>query len=198
MENEQLHLIFLCVSNRGRSVFAEFFFRDTINNMGKGIRNRVKVTSAGFVPQAIKDQVGELQIGFPDPFYGRPMAEPTRSFLLERGISAPQEWRSRELTSEMVRDAHLIITAIPQQKEDLVNMYPEANAKICTMREISRWDTPFSFEDLTQYPKDESYWMYCEEDEEFVKNILSEVEQSLTQALPDILSRLGCGDRPPV
>lgn len=198
MEKEQAHLIFVCVSNRGRSVFGEFFFRKLINDMDRGIRDRVRVSSAGFVPQAIKDQVGELQIGFPQPFYDRPMAEPTRLFLLERGIDVPREWKSRELTPEMVADAHLIITAIPPQKEDLVNLYPEARAKIATIREISQWDTPFSFEDLTQLPKDESYWMYVEEDEEFVKNILTEVEQSLTQALPHILSRLGCGDRPPV
>ena len=84
---KQSHLVFVCVSNRGRSVFAEYFMKEIFNEPFRELGDRVKVTSAGFVPQAIKDQTAELQIGFPEPFFGRPMAEATRTFLSERGIS---------------------------------------------------------------------------------------------------------------
>ncbi len=188
---KQSHLVFVCVSNRGRSVFAEYFMRKIFSEPSRGLGEQVKVTSAGFIPQAIKDQIAELQIGFPEPFFSRPMAEATRTFLSERGMSVPADWRSKELTTDMVNDATLLITAIHPQKDDLVRLYPEAAAKIRTIREISRWEEPFLFEDLTRLPKDDSYWHYVEEDEEFVKTILSEVERSLTRALPDILNRLG-------
>ncbi|MGO9567198.1 MAG: hypothetical protein ACLP5H_06640 [Desulfomonilaceae bacterium] len=194
MEKVQLHLLFVCVSNRGRSVFAEFFFRKIISELENGLFDRVKVTSAGFIPQAIRDHVAELQIGIPEPFYNRPVAETTRAFLSERGIVVPPDWRSRELTSEMVEEANLIITAIPEQKEDLLKLYPEAEAKIVTVREISRWHRRLRFEDLSTLPGDSSYWNYVEEDADYVKTILSEMEESLTQALPHIFRNLGCGE----
>jgi protein-tyrosine-phosphatase len=193
MEKDHVHLVFVCVSNRGRSVFAEFFFRKLLSELNDGRCNMVRVTSAGYIPQAIKDQMAELHIRFPEPFYDRPMAETTRTFLWERGIVVPPGWRSRGLTPEMVKNADLIITALPQQEEDLLSLYPDAGAKISTFRKISGWEEPFTFEDLTGLPKDNSYWNYVEEDVDYVNTILSEVERSLIQAFPQILSRLGCG-----
>ena len=193
MEREQRELIFVCVSNRGRSVFAEFSFRKIIDELDSRLLDRVKVTSAGFIPQAIADHIAELQISIPEPFSGRPIPDTTRAFLSERGIVIPPDWRSRELTSAMLEAANLIITAIPQQKEDLVNRCQEAGTKIFTIREISRWDGYLKFEDFSGIPRDESYWNYVEEDEEYVKTILSEMETCLTRALPHILGELGCG-----
>lgn len=190
MEKDQVDLIFVCVSNRGRSVFAEFFVRKLLSELTDGECHKVRVTSAGFIPRAIKDQMAELHIRFPEPFYDRPMAETTRTFLLERGIVVPPDWRSRELTPEMVRNADLIITAIPQQEEDLLRLYPDAATKISTFRKISRWEEPFTFEDLTGLPKDNSYWNYVEEDVDYVNTMLSEVERSLLQAFPQILQFL--------
>jgi len=67
---KQFHLVFLCVSNLGRSPFAELFFRKMIDDLNHGLADRVNVMSAGFIPQAIKDHAARLQIGFPEPFYG--------------------------------------------------------------------------------------------------------------------------------
>lgn len=194
MEKEPFQVVFVCVSNRGRSVFAEFFFRKIISERDEGLLNRDKVLSAGFVPQAIRDHVAELRIGFPEPFYNRPMPETTRSFLSERGIIVSPDWRSRELTSAMVQEANLIITAIPQQKEDLLNLYPEAGAEILTIREISQWNGYLRFEDFSGLPTDNTYWSYVEEDADYVATILSEMEERVTRAVPHILRRLGFGD----
>jgi protein-tyrosine-phosphatase len=190
MDQNPFQLVFVCVSNRGRSVFAEFFFRKLIGEQNDGLLDRIKVSSAGFIPQPLKDHVAELHIGFPTPFYNRPMPEATRSFLSERGIVVPPDWRSRELTSAMVQQADLIITAIPQQKEDLLKLYPEAAAEIFTIREISRWDGYLRFEDFSNLPRDKTYWSYVEEDADYVATILSEMEERVTLAVPHILKEL--------
>jgi protein-tyrosine-phosphatase len=194
MDKAPVQIVFVCVSNRGRSVFAEFFFRKLIGEQNDGLLDRIKVSSAGFIPQAIKDHVAKLRIGFPEPFYNRPMPETTRSFLCERGIVVSPDWRSRELTSAMVKQANLIITAIPEQKQELVNLYQEASAEILTIREISQWGGYLRFEVLSGLPQDPSYWRYVEEDADYVATILSEMEESLTRAVPHILKRLGFGD----
>lgn len=194
MEKEHFHVVFVCVSNRGRSVFAEFFLRKLLNELENGLLDRIEVTSAGFIPQAIKVHVAELKIAIPEPFYGRPIPETTRAFLSERGIVVPPGWRSRELTTAMVEKADLVITAIPQQKEDLLNRYPEARAGIFTIREISRWDGRLVFEDFSELPKDNTYWGYVEEDPHYVTTILDEMEQCLTKAIPHILSELGVSE----
>ncbi len=188
---EQVNLVFVCVSNRGRSVLAEFLLPRIVNETAEDLLDRIKVTSAGFIPQAIKDHLAELNIDIPAPFYGRPMAETTRSFLAERGAIVPPDWRSKELTAATVEEADLIITAIPQQKEDLSNLYPDTRAKIFTIREISRWDGRLKFEDFTRLPKDNTYWEYVEENEEYVTTILCEMEECLTLAFPHILRQLG-------
>ncbi|MFH1112513.1 MAG: hypothetical protein V1792_01205, partial [Pseudomonadota bacterium] len=186
---EQVDLVFVCVSNMGRSVFAEFFLPKIIREAAGDLLGRFNTTSAGFIPQAIKDHLAELNIDIPDPFYGRPIPETTRSFLAGKGIIVPPDWRSKELTPAMVEGADLIITAIPQQKEDLCSLYPETTGKILTIREISRWEGGLKFESFTRLPKDNTYWEYVEEDEDYVTTILSEMEKCLTLAFPHILER---------
>lgn len=171
-----------------------FFFRKMIGEQNERLLDRVKVSSAGYIPRAIKEHVAELGIGFPEPFYNRPLPETTRSFLFERGIVVSLDWRSKELTSAMVQEANLIVTAIPQQKEDLLNLYPSANGEILTIREISQWNGYLRFEDLSGLPTDNTYWSYVEEDTDYVAAILAEMEESLTRAFPHILRRLGLGD----
>jgi len=104
----------------------------------------------------------------------------------------PKDWRSRALTAAMVKEADLVITAIPPQKEDLVKLHPDAGAKIFTIREISRWEGHLKFEELAGLPEDDTYWNFVEQDPDYVREILMEVEESLKRALEHILTRLGC------
>jgi len=185
------HLIFVCIRNRVRSPFSEFLFARMLAERGAGLMNEVRVSSAGFIPQKFRDRLAGAHVSFPDPFYNRPMAETTRASLLQRGIVVSAEWRSKELGPEMVKDADLMITALPEQKEELINLFPAARSKIFTTREVSKRDGYLVFEDSTGVPLNDSYWDYVEENPHFVSKVLSEMEVALVRAFPDILKQLG-------
>ena len=181
------HVVFVCVGNRVRSVFAEFFLGDTFCKRGEDIA----VSSAGFIPQTLKDQLTQLNIRFPEPFYNRPMSELTMTALLEKGIGVPEGWRSKELSLEMIREADLIITALPAQKEDISGLYREARNKTFTIRDLSKRDDYLFFEDFSAIPFNDNFWHYCEEDPEYVSKTLRTWEETLTRAIPNIIEQLG-------
>jgi len=188
-----LHLVFVCIGNRNRSPFAEFFFSKLINQSDNQFIDAIKITSAGFLPQRMKDKMAALKIGAPDPFFGRPLAQTTRTVLLRLGITVSDGWRTRELTPEMVEQANLIITALPGQKNDIIRLYPNVAERIFTMREISQWDDYLLQEDydFKEIPRDSTLWDYVEENYEYVTNILLEMEKMLIKAYPNIMGKLG-------
>jgi protein-tyrosine-phosphatase len=184
------HLLFICVANRVRSVFAEFYLRDRFLKRGDDIT----VSSAGFVPQVLKDLLAEHYIVSPDPFYDRPMSELTMAALLKKRIHVPEGWRSKELTIEMMEEADLIITALPAQKEDLSSLYQEISNRIFTMRDLSRSDEGLFSEDLSILTFDDNFWYHVEEDPEYVSRTLMEWEEILIGTIPNITKQMGIGD----
>jgi len=155
------------------------------------LNGRVKVSSAGFIPQKVRDRLARVPVKFPDPFYNRPMAEITRATLFKKGIVVPEEWRSKKLTSEMLEDADLAITALPEQKEELISLFPKAQAKIFTIREMARWDGYLFFEDFAIPPMDDTFWDYVDGNPEYVSKVISLTEETLIRAYPNILESLG-------
>ena len=147
------HILFLCVANRVRSVFAEFYLRDWFSKRG----NNAILSSAGFVPQALKNRLAERNIPSPAPFYGRSMSELTMLALIEKGIHVPEDWRSKELSPGMIKEADLIITALPAQKEDLSGLYKEASDRIFQIRDLSGRDKILFSEDFSVLSFDESF-----------------------------------------
>jgi protein-tyrosine-phosphatase len=186
-----VHMIFVCVSNRVRSVFSEFLFQKMLAERSERFISEVKVSSAGFIPQKLRDQLAQMHVRFPDPFYNRPMAETARAALLKKGIVVSTGWRSKGLSPEMMDDADLIITALPQQKEELINLFPKARPKISTAREMSKWDEYLISEDFTGLPLDNTFWDYVEENPDYVSKIILETEETLVRAFPNILRQLG-------
>jgi len=188
-----LHLVFVCIGNRNRSPFAEFFFSKLIRERDIHLVEAIRVASAGFLPQKMKDKMTTLKIGLPDPFFGRPLAQATRKVLLDKDIHVPEDWRTRELTYELIERADLIITALPGQKIDIIDRYPKVGDRIFTMREISEWEGYLLQEDydFPKIPRDGSLWDYVEEDYEYVTRILSEMEKMLLAAYPHIMAKLG-------
>jgi protein-tyrosine-phosphatase len=186
-----LHLIFVCVCNRVRSAFSEFLFPKMMGEKDARLDGRVKVSSAGFIPQKLKDHLARVPVKFPEPFYNRPMAEITRAILFKKGIVVPEEWRSKELNSEMVKDADLVITALPEQKEELISLFPKAQAKIFTIKEMARWDGYLLSEDFTVPPMDDTFWDYVDGNPEYVSKIIALTEEMLIRAYPNILKHLG-------
>ncbi len=190
---DKFHLLFVCVSNRNRSPFSEFFFQKMIRQSDDNLADRVRVSSAGFIPRSLYDLLAKKQISWPEPFYGRPIAKTTRTALLKHNIDVPSEWRSRELSPDMVESADLIITAVSEQKKDLQALYPKSRTKIFSIREMAGWDTYLLSEDPVGLPDDDTFWDYVEEDPIYVAKVLEETEEILIRAFTSILSKMGLG-----
>jgi protein-tyrosine-phosphatase len=92
----------------------------------------------------------------------------------------------------MVKEADLIITVLPDQKKDLVRLFPKAAGRIFTIREISEWDDYLLQEDydFKEIPRDSTLWDYVEENPDYVSNILFEMEKMLIKAYPSIMAKL--------
>ncbi|UCE55102.1 MAG: hypothetical protein JSV31_06595 [Desulfobacterales bacterium] len=184
-------VLFVCVGNRVRSTFAEFYLRNWFTKRGMDIA----VSSAGFIPQMLTDRLAELNIPSPQPFYNRPMSELTMAALLEKGIRVPKGWRSKKLTLEMITETDLLITALPAQKEDILRLYKKAQKKVFTIRDLSKKDDYLFFEDFSVPPFNENFWHYVEEDPQYVSRTLQTWEQTLIGAIPNIIEQLGIRDR---
>ncbi len=184
-------VLFVCIANRVRSVFAEFLLRKMLDEKDKRLMNEIRVSSAGFVPSKMRDLFAELNIPFPNPFYNRPMSETTRSTLIGKGIEVSDQWRSKELTPKMVKESDLIITALPHQKEGLTQLFPEIGSKVFTLREISHWNGYLNLDDVNGVPMDNTFWDYVEENPEYVSKVLWEMEEILIRAFPNILEKFG-------
>ena len=187
-------LVFVCVGNRNRSPFAEFFFSKLISERNKELTPEIRLSSYGFIPQKIKEKIAATKIDFPDPFFGRPLALSTQTVLLREGIAVPERWKTKPLTPEVVKEVNMIITVLAEQKMDLIDLYPETVTKIFTIREISQWDGPLSWDKDLEYgriPSDINFWDYVEENIDHVSTILSEMKKMLLMAYPHILDKLG-------
>ena len=180
------HIHFVCNGNRVRSVFAEFFMMDMFGKSGL----EIAVSSAGFVPQRLKDQLSRGNIPSPEPFYNRPMSELTMSALRQKGIRIPQGWRSKELSLEMVKKANLVITALGMQKDELVSLYEDQHDKIFSIRDLLKTEDYLFFEDFAKVPMNANFWQYSEEDPEYVAKVLRTWEQTLIKTIPTIIEQL--------
>jgi protein-tyrosine-phosphatase len=170
-----------------RSTFAEFYLEDFLRKRSE----KASVSSAGFVPQVLKDQLAGAGIPFPVPLFDAPMSRLTREFLFEKGIRVPEGWRSKELKPEMLDQGDLVITALGPQKDELCDLYKEASAKIVSIRELSENTGYLVSEDFTALPLDQDYWYYAEEDPKYVSRVLQEWEKTLLRAIPNITRKLG-------
>lgn len=182
---------FVCVRNRVRSTFAKYYLEDFLRKRGE----KAAVSSAGFVPQVLKDQLAGAGIPFPVPLFNAPMSRLTREFLLEKGIGVPLDWRSKELSPEMIDRSELIVTALVPQKQELCELYKEACDKIFAIRELSENAGYLVSEDFSALPLDENYWYYAEEEPQYVSRVLREWEKTLVSAIPNITARLGMGKK---
>ena len=185
--NGNPHVTFVCVRNRVRSTFAMFYLEAFFRRSGK----KATVSSAGFVPQALKNLLDKERIPWPEPLFNASMSPLTREFLLEKGIEVPEDWRSRELSPEMVERSDLIVTAIVPQKKELCDLYKEACDKIFAIRELSESKGYLVSEDFSALPLDQNYWYYAEEEPRYVSGVLAEWEKTLLSAIPNITRKLG-------
>ncbi|MBW1672298.1 MAG: hypothetical protein JRJ45_01390 [Deltaproteobacteria bacterium] len=188
------NVLFTCVSNRVRSVFSEYLFPELLAQKDDKYALEIKTFSAGFIPRRTKDMLTDAGVVFPQPFYNRQISEITRAVLEEKGIIVPADRRSRELVPKLIEDADLIITAAIHQKEELLNMYPEAFGKVYTLREAAMWKGYIVYEDVRTVHLDKTFFQHCEQDPEYVSQLLCTMEALLKYACSTILRKAGLND----
>ncbi len=191
---KRVNLLFVCVRNRVRSPFSEFIFRKMLKEKKEGLDDRIKVCSVGFFPPVLRDRLADLRISLPEPIFGTSMSGATEEELRKRGFDAPAGWTSRELAPDDVENSRLIIISLPQQKEELLKLFPEARHKVFTLREMAGRDQPLVNEIFSNFPLDDTFWWYCEENPAYVSNMLLDLEEALIEAFPKILRQLGVGN----
>ena len=184
-------IVFVCVGNRARSVFGEFFFPIMLRKEDPHLEKQVTVLSAGFVPQSLKDQLREANVDLPDPFFNRSMGSLARKALVERGIPVPEQWVSKALTPEMVRGSDLIVAALDDIRDELKERFPEVSDRIFTIKELAKWEGYLILEDADRPPLDHTYWHFVDEDPVYAAKIIDSMEECLVRAYPNILKQMG-------
>ncbi len=185
------HVLFVCVRNRVRSVFAQYYLEKLLREKNEILAENIKISSAGLFPRYFNVILDQANIPLPDPFFDRDMSDVVREFLRKKGIASPDGWRSKPLTPEQVSEADLVIVALSAQKEEISEQYPDACKKVFTFREMAAFDEPILFESFSGLPMDDTFWEYCEEDPPYVTKVINEVEDLLTLGFPHILKQLG-------
>ena len=186
-------VVFLCLRNRVRSVFAEFFIRDVLEKQSDGPNEKIVLSSAGFYPEEIRKMLREARVPDPVPFYGLDMPDFVRERMVSRGINVPDVWQSKPLTSKMVREADLVVAALPPQKIELSQRYPEHRGKFVTLPELTKYRESFSFESFKGVALKGDVWGYCEGTPAYVNKLLDEIEGLLVEAFPRIVGEAVAG-----
>ena len=185
------HVLFICVRNRVRSVYAEFYLRKQLDESIDRPTDNIKISSAGLNPKVLKKFLDEAGISPPEPFFHTDMSAIVRERLRAKDIHVPDLWRSKPLTSEMVRAADLIVTALTWQKDEIERAYAPFCSNIFTFKELAEWDDTVLFETLSGLPMDSSFWDYCEEDRIYVTKVINEVENLMDLGFQNMLRQLG-------
>jgi protein-tyrosine-phosphatase len=185
------HVLFLCLRNRVRSVFAEFFIREMLKRESEALAENIIVFSAGFYPEEVKAFLNEAKVSPPVPFYGIDMSGVARELMREKGMAVPDVWESKALTPEMVEIADLIVVALSPQKGELSLLYPEHGRKVVTLREMAQSEEFVVFESFSDIPIEGDVWGYWEGNPSYVAKTILEVENFLIMAYPRIIERLG-------
>jgi protein-tyrosine-phosphatase len=187
-------LLFVCGANRGRSVASEYTLRNMLKERDEEIASQVKVSSAGLMCQGDLDWLKDYDISPPEPMFGRPAYRGLITLLQERGIDISGH-RSRELTSQMIAEADLIIVSEeypPFREAALFSSWPQAEEKTFTFSEFveaQKAENPYLISESPHaqpYPAEDSY----DFSPEYWESCVAEIEGYLTAKLDKFLSYL--------
>lgn len=184
-------VLFICVRNRVRSIYAEYFITKLLKEKNDRLAEKIKTSSAGYYPTNLRDFLDKAHIREPEPFFGTDMSGVVRARLTRKGFPIVDGWRSKALSPQHIAEADLIVAALPSQKEEILQKMPEARGKLFTFREMADFENSILFESFAGLPMDDTFWEYCEEDPSYVSKVIREVEELLSRGLPRILSFLG-------
>jgi len=117
---ESFRILYVCVGNLCRSVFAEKLTLREIGNQPWSWASRIEVASAG---TRAKD--------------GEPMHPITARVLSERGFDET-DFAARRITPALLQATDLILTATIEERDDVVERLPRALPRTFTVNEFAR------------------------------------------------------------
>lgn len=107
--------MFVCTGNTCRSVMSEGLARKILAR--KGVADSIKVISAGIAP-----------------VQGSPATPEAVAVMKEKGINLTHH-KAQILSSELIREADLILTMTQDQKNQVLRVVPSACNRVFTLRE---------------------------------------------------------------
>lgn len=157
-------VLFVCSGNTCRSPMAEAMFNDMVDDYPRLRELEVRAKSAGTYAAD-----------------GAPMAEQAESVLGEMGIDLPKH-RSARFTSDLAKEADLILTMQEQHLEEVDALVPEAEERSHTLLGYSQGvdgytgSSEFDVEDPFHQPV-EVYRECAEELREAIKAVLERLNR---------------------
>jgi protein-tyrosine phosphatase len=114
--NDHFRILAVCTGNICRSPLVEHLLREGLKDLPA-----VEVASAG---------VGAL--------VGEPMTPETIAIAHEHGAYAPEDHRARQLVTDDLRGADLVVALTRAHRSELVAMLPRGSRHTFTLRELAR------------------------------------------------------------
>ncbi|PKM80034.1 MAG: low molecular weight protein arginine phosphatase [Firmicutes bacterium HGW-Firmicutes-13] len=110
-------IIFVCTGNTCRSIMAEALAKKILSGYGRKAKN-LEIISAGLAA-----------------FPGEGASRQARAVLEKEGINVDGH-TARLLNPDMVNDAHLILTMTQSHKRAILDIVPEAEPKVFSLKEF--------------------------------------------------------------
>ena len=154
------NVLFVCAVNRFRSVVAEYYLREIVQQRQDGLREiRVSSAGVGSSPEDIQMLAAHGE-HWDKPVFGIPPYPYAIESMKRRRIDISGN-RSKELTKAMVDEAELIIVFQDSQIDQICSLYPLSEGKVYTLQDLVGYDgyvvnNDYSFPNTAPSPETKS------------------------------------------
>jgi protein-tyrosine-phosphatase len=187
-------IVTICTANRCRSIIAAVFLQHLLKE--RHLEDKADVVSAGIMADDYWSYYSKLISSFGctkslDDFYGVSPYYTTTSYLQKSGWEV-ESYLSQQFSSELAASASLVIAMENEQKQTLLERFPELSDKVFTLRELAGKDGHLLLEESYYKPEhdpDDPHFV-CYSDQ-YVGDSAREIELCLEQGFPRLVEIAG-------